>query len=225
MNIFEKETDILGAASAAGELKDAYLGFLKQADDIRTKLGSRSYLLDKYLSYLFDAINETLAYNAASEGFDVCAILRGMCAGILRGESKHTDHPYFEQAKAYIDAHPLRYQEITTRVSMYQAVLIDGFYEIACKEFATEISAPRCTFDACDLNDLYGKICELLSGGEAMETLNQFFRRRFLPATAMTMFLQGAANQLIYSLEYRDRETAKQVFQLLLDEPLPLPGE
>jgi hypothetical protein len=42
--------------------------------------------------------------------------------------------------------------------------------------------------------------------------------QRFLIGKAMDIFLQGMTNQLLYSLTYRDRETSKQVFQLLLDE-------
>lgn len=51
-----------------------------------------------------------------------------------------------------------------------------------------------------------------------MENLNILYCQRFLIANAMDIFLQGMTNQLLYSLTYRDRETSKQVFQLLLDE-------
>jgi hypothetical protein len=71
--------------------------------------------------------------------------------------------------------------------------------------------------DICDLRELYSKICDLLGGEEAMERLNLLFRRRFLIADTMAIFHQAMTNQLLYSLTYRDRETSKQIFQLLLD--------
>ncbi len=51
-----------------------------------------------------------------------------------------------------------------------------------------------------------------------MEHLNLLFCQQFLIVKTMDIFLQGMTNQLLYSLTCRDRETSKQVFQLLLDE-------
>jgi len=53
-----------------------------------------------------------------------------------------------------------------------------------------------------------------------MEHLNLLFCQRFLIAKATDIFLQGMTNQLLHSLTCRDRETLKQVLQLLLDEAL-----
>jgi hypothetical protein len=53
-----------------------------------------------------------------------------------------------------------------------------------------------------------------------MEHLNLLFCQRFLIVKAMDIFLQKMANRLLHSLTWRDRETLKQVLQLLLDEAL-----
>lgn len=50
-----------------------------------------------------------------------------------------------------------------------------------------------------------------------MERLNLLFRQRFLIVTAMQVYLQSMTNQLMYALTTRDRETQKQVFQIILD--------
>lgn len=219
MNIFENESGFLGDASVK-HLKLSFVEFIKQAVEIRTKLGKQGYLLDMYLSYLFEMSNKILAYEAASEGFKTGEMLNGLCSGILSNESKNTDHPFYDVVKAYIEAHPLKYQERSTKVSVYFSVLIERCLDSMCEEYYKRIETNIYTeLDVCDFLNLYNRISDMLGGEEAMEKLNLLFRQRFLIVTAMTSFLQGITNELLYSLSYRDRESSKQVFQLLLGEP------
>jgi ribosomal protein L31 len=209
MNIFENESGILGSVSV-DNLKRSFKEFLQQATEIRIKLGKQRYLLDNYLTYLFEATNGILAYEAASEGFETESTLNSLCAEILRGDSKSNDHPFYEQVKAFIDAHPLKYQESFTRLSLYDIMLSCSYLESVYEQYYTDLVTDiRDFLDIVDLNNLYDKICEALGG---------LFCQRFLIVKAMDTFLQGMTNQLLYSLTYRDRETSKQVFQLLLDE-------
>ena len=218
MNIFESESGILGSASV-DNLKQSFKEFLQQATEIRIRLGKQKYLLDKYLSYLFEATNGILAYEAATEGFETETTLNSLCVEILKGDTKNNDHPFYEQAKAFIDAHPLKYQESFTKLSLYDLMLSCSYLESIYEQYYTDLVADIRTFlDIVDLNDLYNKICEVLGGEKEMEHLNLLFCQRFMIVKAMDIFLQGMTNQLLYSLTYRDRETSKQVFQLLLDE-------
>lgn len=50
-----------------------------------------------------------------------------------------------------------------------------------------------------------------------MEMLNLRLKQRFLTAPLVTVFVQGATNDLLYCLLHRDSETNKQIFQLLVD--------
>ncbi|NSW92105.1 MAG: hypothetical protein HPY74_15785 [Firmicutes bacterium] len=218
MNIFENESGILGSASMDNS-KQSFKEFLHQASEIRTGLGKQKYLLDKYLSYLFEAANGILAYEAATKGFETVTTMNSLCVEILKGEVKSKEHPFYEQVKAFIDTHPLTYQESFTRLSLYDAMLSGDYLESAYEEYYIDLVADiRAFLDIIDLNDLYKKICEALGGEKEMEHLNLLFCQRFLIVKAMDIFLQGMTNQLLYSLTYRDRETSKQVFQLLLDE-------
>jgi hypothetical protein len=219
MNIFENESGFLGDASVK-HLKISFVEFIKQAAEIRTKLGKQGYLLDKYLSYLFETSNEILAYEAASEGFETGGILNGLCSGILSGDPKNTDHPFYNEVKTYIEAHPLRSQERATKVSIYCSVLIEPCLGSMSKEYYERIeSSAHDVLDVSDFRKLYDRIVEVLGDEEAMKNLNLLFRQRFLIVTAMAAFLQGITNDLLYSLTYRDSESSKQIFQLLLDEP------
>ena len=217
MNMFQEVKSIFGDDQTEHQ-KQAFDDFFTVAKEIREKLGKQAYLLDKYLSYLFEAANQKLAYDAASDGFDVAGELIGICAGIVRNEPRHTDHAFFEQAREYIDSHPLSFQEPHTLVSMYCSLLNRDFMEFAAKQFYSKVEDESiAVLDICDLRELYAQICSLLGNEEAMKKLNLLFHQRFLIADTMTVFVQSMTNQLLYSLTYRDRETSKQVFQLLLD--------
>lgn len=50
-----------------------------------------------------------------------------------------------------------------------------------------------------------------------METLNLRMKQRFLITPLVSVFAQGATNDLLYCLPHRDSETNKQIFQLLMD--------
>jgi len=50
-----------------------------------------------------------------------------------------------------------------------------------------------------------------------MEELNTKIRQRFLIAPLAAVFAQGVTNELLFQLTDRDRETSRQMFQLLLD--------
>lgn len=218
MNIFENESGILGSASV-DNLKESIKEFFKQANEIRTRLGKQGYLLDKYLSYLFEATNGMLVYEAATEGFETESTLNSLCAEILKGDTKSKAHPFYQQVKTFIDAHPLKYQECFTQQSLYSVMLLGSYLESVYEQYYADLLDDiRAFLDIVDLNNLYNKICEALGGEKEMEHLNLLFCERFLIAKAMDIFLQGMTNQLLYSLTYRDRETSKQVFQLLLDE-------
>lgn len=98
-------------------------------------------------------------------------------------------------------------------------MLSSSYLESVYEQYYADIVADiRAFLDIVDLNSLYNKICEAFGCEKEMEYLNLLFCERFLTAKAMDIFLQGMTNQLLYSLTYRDRETSKHVFQLLLDE-------
>ena len=55
-----------------------------------------------------------------------------------------------------------------------------------------------------------------------LEELNQRLLRRFQLTPVLSAFIQGFADDLLFQLTWRDPESSKQIFQILLDV---LPGE
>ena len=66
------------------------------------------------------------------------------------------------------------------------------------------------------LYELYDRITSLVDSS-LLDELNQRLKQRFQVSSMMSAFLQGYANDLLFQLTWRDPETSKQIFQLLLD--------
>ena len=215
MNFFNDFTSITGDARSSYS-NETLTEFFEQAELIREKAGKRAYLLDKYLSILLTAINTKLAQDAASDGFDTAGQLIGVCASVVRGEPEKTDHWFYEKAKKYIELNPLDFQEKHTQVNLYFVQLFINFMNEAVSSYIENLEYEcRAAMDVCDLKNLFDGICSALGEEEPMEKLNCLFREQFILVNAMRTFWQGASNQLAYCLAFRDRETSKQIFQLL----------
>ena len=225
MNVFNSMEGILGDTGTQ-HLKCTFAEFLEQSRLIRDRLGKQAYLFDQYLSLLLESANAELAYDAASRGFDGESPILRMCMEILRHKPKETENPLYDVMKSYIETNPLPYQEDGTKQAVYCSMLSGEFLESAVKLFKKELTERfRAAVDIVDLRNLYRKICTILGGEDEMEKLHLFFRQRFLIATPVAIFMQAATNQLMYLLLNRDRETSRQVFQIILDETLCIPGD
>ena len=217
MNIFEQENAVIGDAGTKLRKQESD-AFWAKARAIRKLLGEQSFLLDRYLSQLFKAVNQKLYHDAAGDGFDTAGQLIGVCAGIIRGETEKAEHWFYEQTKKYIYNHPLPFQDVHTKVMLYYMLLCDNFAETAATRYYTEVCYDiHSAMDICDLHDQYARISGLLGGEEAMENLNMQFCKLFLSVDTMSAYFQGMNNQLANCLVYRDRKTSNQIFQLLMD--------
>lgn len=74
MNIFRKDKDFVEDCDEMKEMVSLQkiLAFAKKT---KVRLGEQGYLMDRYLSLIFEAINNTLAYESASDGFGTGASL------------------------------------------------------------------------------------------------------------------------------------------------------
>ena len=218
MNTFEKYMDFIGEDPSA-QMRYAFDGLMEHARAVRKRLGKKFYLLDRYMNCMLTAVNHSLAYCSSSDGFDTACELRGMCRDILVGRERLKGHPFYGQAKAYIEAHLLDCQEDATKAALYATALAYDFLEVAAKRFYEE--QEQSVFDVLDiaeLRELYRKICGMLGGEEEMQAINSLFRQRFLLITPINAYLQGLTDDLLYELTYQDKESSLTVFQLLLDE-------
>lgn len=215
VNQFSELSSIFGAAEAKPPTLQE---FFSQAGNIRVRLGGQKNLFDRYLSNLFQVLNQKFVYDAASEGFSAASELNSMCVGILSENPKHTDYPFYQRLREYIHAHPLSNWEDYTKIHLYCSMLHDEFMKDATGRFFTGLTeGSQLCVTMQESRRLYENICARLGGEGEMEQLNRLFGQRFLLASVMDTFRQGITDQLVCSLSSRDRQTSKQIFELLLD--------
>jgi hypothetical protein len=192
--------------------------FFGQSKLIRTQLGKQSYLLDNYLSLLAEPMNRKLPQDAAADGFEAMEQLFAVCVSVCRGDKKHSDHWFYGTATEYIKNHPLPLQEPHTLANIYCVLLSDEYEKAAIERYLNDTRDEQDdATDDCEINYLYNAIITLLGSGKPMDRLIWLFRQKFLIIDTRAAFIQGMNSQLLYCLTYRDRETSKQVFQLLPD--------
>mgnify|MGYP000919444012 CR=1 FL=1 len=213
MNVFESMRPIIGAV-AEKEQRQGFEGFFRQAALLRHRLGAHAVLLDNYLSGLFLLQGNLQFCDAAGEGFNLAGELIGLCAQILSHDSACQAHWFYPTAKAYVDQHPLAFENPHTAAMLYFVSLHHDFLEKAASDFYGDVRSDA-RFLPGTQKGLYSELCAALGSEEEVDTLNRLFLRRFVSTDLMSAFYRGAADQLASCLNYLDGSLNKKVFQLV----------
>jgi len=216
MNIFANVTGLLGEIQPEG-VGRSLSDFFDVTTCIMERLGERRGLLVEYLKAALDAICETNIETSATCGFTRGGNeLRNVCGGIIRGDNKNTEHPFYQTAKRYIDTHPFPYKDIQGQLEIYSVALLDEFYKYAVEKYYKEFSGKLETGGHITrITTLYNEICAVLGSDEPMEKLNEIIQKTFITVPVMASFTQGMTDSAILSLLYHEPETNKYVFEML----------
>lgn len=99
MNIFQNKNSFFGCPDS-GLTEDSLLSIFKLAKQIRLRLGRQEYLLDHYLSMIFEGMSEgELAYESTEEGFRTGGELQGLLLHVLDGTEPPSQHPLYSRVK------------------------------------------------------------------------------------------------------------------------------
>lgn len=214
------KSDFLGDAEKE-ETRATFKELISLAQDIRSRLGGKGYLLDAYMRNLVAVATELFVCEAAENGFSTAMDLNGICTDVSNGTQKHADKRFYAVAKDYADKHPLTLESPNTKQALYKAALADKYRLAEYQDAHSELGQSLC-FDDLLMRDLSERIVGITGDAASMERLNALFLQRFARVSFTDMFMQGEACDLLYALDLRDIETDKTVMQLLLDEMLPL---
>jgi len=201
------------------DMKRSFEELLTQANSIRRRLGERKDLLDRYLSCFLESASNAFADTASEDGSEAAQMLGFLCTDIVLAKGKCKRHPFYQRAKSYIESHPIDCEDTSTKGALYTIALTHDYLEAEVSRFLREQDQHlKSPLDRVDLKELYRQICDVIGDEAGMKNLDRLFRERFLIITSLAGFLQGMAGDLMSELTYKDRETSKQVFQLLLDD-------
>lgn len=201
------------------DMRRSFEELLTQAKSIRRRLGEQKDLLNRYLSCLLESARNSFADVASEEGVETAETLGFICTDIVLEKGKHRKHTFYPHAKSYIESHPIDREDAYTKSALYTIALTHDYLEAEANRFLhRQEQKLESTLARVDLNGLYRQICDIIGDEAGMKNLDRLFRERFLIITSLEGFLQGMAGDLMSELTYKDRESSKQVFQLLLDD-------
>lgn len=216
MNIFTKETDILGKYDSE-RMQNLINLFYETVRKIKKTLGSDSYKLDKYLGLLFESINCKVNEDAAADGDSEYSKLYGICVSILDNDTRYQDHKFYQTAKDFISTHKLPYKEQYTLHEIYCVLLMPKFTDFMAKKYAEDLKYEvRKILDIIELRQDYEELANSV-GNSHMETLNKLVKKLFIVYPVTKSYLKSISDAWLSSLLYRDPETSKQIFQLITE--------
>ena len=101
MNIFQNKDSFFGCPDC--ELtEDSLLSIFRLARQIRLRFGKQGYLLEHYLSLIFEGLSECeLTFETADEGFRTGGDLQGLLFHVLDGTESQpqSPHPLYPRMK------------------------------------------------------------------------------------------------------------------------------
>ncbi|CUX32290.1 hypothetical protein BN3590_00782 [Clostridium sp. C105KSO15] len=219
MNIFEHRSSFFGKLD--NEITNgSLLSLFSLITQIRLRLGKQGYLLDCYLSLIFEGVSAVLTYNAADDGFMKSGEFQSLCFHVLDGTEPEKPHPLYQRIRDVYERQTEEiqsFQERYTQVCLLMFYLEDELLAYATGQFIEEqVKHMDVVADMVRLQELYDQITQLV-GEPAMEDLNQRLKGRFMITTLTTVFAQGFTDELLDRLSSRDPETSRQMFQLFID--------
>lgn len=223
MNIFQNMDTFYGDGKTG--TGDSLSSILLLAKQIRLRLGPKGYLLDSYLDLVLQGLNIGITSETAEIGTQAAYQLQlTLLSNIVNGREPKMPHPLCDWVQKIYEQHPEihAYQESRTRMYLLMGLAEEELLKYVLSEFVAKQETVRIgSGDIVSLNELYERISGYVEES-LLEELNQRLLRRFQLTPVLSAFIQGFADDLLFQLTWRDPESSKQIFQILLDV---LPGE
>lgn len=218
MNTFKETGYFIGTMELNQE--NSFSSLFHLAKQIRMKLGRQGYLLDHYLSIFFDAVYQLRPQDALDDASEAADPYRKICESVLDTSERMKREPLYDKTLAAIISRLqiISHNEPLTQMSLLYIVMADEFFSDAVKNFTgKQEMALYGILDFVRLREIYEQIAQI-AGEPAMETLNLKLRQKFLITQQLMVFAQNFTYDILGWLVFRDIESSKQMFQLILDE-------
>lgn len=174
---------------------------------IKEKLGEHGYLLDVYLSVMFEGLKAVSAETAFDESNSDCNKFWCQMQSWVEGN---------QDAQNLTDSQipHLPYRDELAKLSYLLATQSDHHSEEMLRGFwgGAKCRHRRETFDIVEVRQLYLEIGERIEDFVLLEKMNRELVRSFRIVMPVQVYMQRTADHVLADLLYRDRESSKQVF-------------
>ena len=178
----------------------------RSAQELRSALGMKSYLLDHYLSLFFQMVSQ----------IDFIVLQDEAQAAI--GEMHHLFSDTSREASPKISAIMEKFscQEASTKQNLCLISTADFIFEQSLLDLLAEKNFLFSSVDTMELQQTENKIREYI-GKEKMDAFQNIMLSRFLPCTPLHLFFQSITSELVKRFLSRDLESDQEVFRLFLN--------
>lgn len=177
------------------------------AQELRSALGMKSYLLDHYLSLFFQMVSQIDFIVLQDE------------AQTAMGEMHHlfsdTNGKTSPKISAIAIMEQFPCQEASTKQNLCLTSTADFIFEQSLLDFLAKKNSLFSAVDIIELQQTENKIRDHI-GKEKMDAFQNILLRRFLPCSPIQLFSQTITSELAKRFLTRDLETDQEVFRLFL---------
>lgn len=192
--------------------------FWKLSGELQADLGEKGHYLDQYLSTAMEAIARSDIVTVGEMVNGVCWSILGDCYILCEAEEQEEKSEFFDMVKEYIDAHPVNFKHKHTRSKFYAAnILINNLEVLSDKIQRNYRENTLFEIDYQVINNMYEKISDII-GEKRMEKFNQIMYSAFMFAPIVMAAVQQIVIWGLQMLNYRDPESSKRIYQLMLQD-------
>ena len=178
----------------------------RSAQELRSALDMKSYLLDHYLSLFFQMVSQI--------DFIVLQDEAPAAMGEMHRLFSDTNGDASPKISAIMEKFSC--QEASTKQNLCLISTADFIFEQSLLDFLAEKNSLFSSVDTIELQQTENKIREYI-GKEKMDAFQNILLRRFLPCSPLQFFAQTITLELVKRFITRDLETDQAVFRLFLN--------
>lgn len=178
----------------------------RSAQELRSALGIKSYLLDHYLSLFFQIVSQ-MDFIVLQDEAQVAMGEMHRLFSDTNGEASPKISAILEQFSC---------QEASTKQNLFLISTADFIFEQSLLDFLAEKNPLFSAVDTIELQQTENKIREYI-GKEKIDAFQNILLRRFLPYSPLQLFSQTITSELVKRFLTRDLETDQEVFRLFLN--------
>ena len=192
--------------SLSGQSPPTFQEIFRSAQELRSALGMKSYLLDHYLSLFFQMVSQIDFIVLQDEAQSAMGEMHHLFSD-TNGKTSPKISAIMEQFSC---------QEATTKQNLCLISTADFIFEQSLLDFLAEKNSLFSAVDTIELQQTENKIRDHTEK-EKMDAFQNILLRRFLPCSPLQLFSQTITTELVKRFLTRDLETDQEVFRLFLN--------